>query len=77
MLCSKACRSKGLGSRCLSSCPYHLLQMAIACLHTDEGRITLQDRRLRIFRDALVDERQLDSDADVDAALAEHFGIQL
>jgi N-hydroxyarylamine O-acetyltransferase len=50
-------------------------QRAIACLHTEEGRITLNGQRLRIFRDALVDEKQLGSQEEVDAALKEHFNI--
>ena len=54
-----------------------LLQNAIACIHTEDGRITLQDKRLRIFKDALVDEKELSSDAEIEQALKEHFGIEL
>ena len=51
------------------------LQVPIVCIHTEEGRITLQGRRLRVFSDALVDEKQLQSDAEVDETLAKYFGI--
>ena len=49
--------------------------MAVACIHNEEGRVTLTDKRLRIFKDALVDEKELGSDAEVEEALATHFGI--
>ena len=51
------------------------LQVPIVVIHTEEGRVTLQGRRLRVFSDALVDEKQLQSDAEVDEALAKYFGI--
>ena len=50
-------------------------QVPIVCIHTEEGRVTLQGKRLRVFSDALVDEMQLQSDAEVDEALAKYFGI--
>jgi hypothetical protein len=45
------------------------------CLQTEEGRITLNGQRLRIFKDATLDEKQLGSQEEVDAALKEHFNI--
>ena len=56
--------------------PY-LLQVAVACIHAEDGRITLTDKRLRVFKDALVDEKELGSDAEVEEALSTHFGITL
>jgi len=50
-------------------------QTPIVCLHTEEGRVTLNGKRLRVFKDALVDEKQLGSQEEVDAALKEHFNI--
>lgn len=49
----------------------------MACIHTEDGRITLTDKRLRVFKDALVEEKELGSDAEVDEALSTHFGIAL
>ena len=60
-----------------SECISKLLQVAVACIHTDDGRITLTDKRLRVFKDALVDEKELGSDAEVEEALSTHFGITL
>ena len=53
------------------------VQKAIVSIHTEDGRITLLGNRLRIFKDALVDEKELGSDAEFEAALKEHFNIVL
>ena len=53
------------------------MQKAIVSIHTEDGRITLLGNRLRIFKDALVEEKELDSDAEFEAALKEHFNIVL
>lgn len=56
---------------------FWMWQVAVACIHTEEGRITLTDKRLRIFRDALVDEKELGNDTEVEEALSTYFGISL
>ena len=70
----KTCKSTRVQRRLIVCVPW---QTPIACLHTEEGRITLNGKRLRVFRDALVDEKQLGSQEEVDAALKEHFNISL
>ena len=55
-----------------------MMQMALGSLQTKEGRITLHDKRLRIFKqDILEEEHELSSDDEVAAAAQKYFNISL
>ncbi|HEX5732055.1 MAG TPA: arylamine N-acetyltransferase [Blastocatellia bacterium] len=68
----------------LEMCHYHqtsaespFTRRRVCTRATDDGRITLSDKRLIITRGSHQEERLLESDDDYAAALREHFGIDL
>lgn len=53
----------------------HFTQRRVCSLATPEGRITLRDSRLMVTRNGRREERALSSQAEVEAALREWFGM--
>lgn len=55
----------------------HFTKKRVCTRLTDEGRITLRDKRLIETRNGQRQERQISSEAECLAALEKHFGIRL
>lgn len=55
----------------------HFTQKRLCSLPTPEGRVSLSDKRLIITRNGQREERELASQAEVESALREWFGVEL